>query len=215
MRIHDRRRRGGRRAAGLPAVALAAATLVLAPACSSTGEPAQTAATDVVVVDADGVTQTVVPATDGLAQVTVTTATFGEADGVDGVLELTVRAPGGVRTAAAAGADLRDNAPVTLAFEPLPGTAGRVVELHLRYAGREPLGLYVDPHDPYPDGRLAPGGGDLTFVLGHADRVAGAGRALARVVGEVGDKATGDPVFLAVWLLALAGAGVVTLRARR
>ncbi len=152
-------------------------------------------------VDAAGLTQTVVPAVDGLSRVTVTTATFGETDGVDGVLELTVRAGDVERTTAAAGADLVDNAPVTLAFEPIPDSAGETVELTFRYAGAEPLALYLDPYDAYADGALT-GGGDLTFSLGHRDRVGGALSAAGRVVADAGDRATSDPAFLVVWLAA-------------
>ena len=199
----------------LAAAVLTASTCVLAAACASTGEPAQTAATDVRTVTEDGLTQTVVPATDGLTQVTVTTATFGELDGVDGVLQLTVAGAGEERVTAASGADLADNAPVTLAFDPLGASAGETVELTFRYAGAEPLALYVDPYDAYAHGELRPGGGDLAFTLGHADRVGGALEALGRTASETADAATSDVAFLVVWLLALAGAGALVVRSRR
>ena len=199
----------------LVAAVLSVSAFALAGACASTGEPAQTAATDVRTVTDEGLTQTVVPAADGLSQVTVTTATFGELDGVDGVLELTVRGAGEERVTAAAGADLADNAPVTLAFDPLGAVAGETVELTFRYAGTEPLALYVDPYDAYPDGELRPDGGDLAFTLGHADRVGGAVSALGRTASETADAATSDVAFLVVWLLALLGAGSLVVRSRR
>lgn len=189
---------------------------VLAGACSSTGEPGHTAAIDVVRVDAVGVTQTVVPATDGFDRVTVTTATFGRDAGVDGVLALTVTGAGEERTAAAAGHDLIDNGPVTLAFPPVPDSAGRPFTLAFRYEGEHPLALYRNPFDPYADGQLQPAGGDLVFSLGHADRVDGAVTAIGRTTREAAETAGRDPAFLVVWglaILAVAGAGVRLRRA--
>lgn len=194
-------------------VGAVAAAGVLA-ACSTTGEPVQTAAVAVRQVTAEGLTQTVVPAVDGFDRVTVHTATYGEVDGVDGTLVLDIRAGDETRTTAAAGADLVDNAPITLTFDPIDGSGGETVELTFTYAGQEPVALYVNPHDGYLDGELTPGGGDLTFSLGHRDRVGGALDAAGRVVAETTDKATGDPAFLVVWLVALAGAGVVWHRSR-
>ena len=192
---------------------LAAAALLgaLAAACSSTGEPGHTSAIDVVPVDAAGVTQTVVPATDGFDRVTVTTATFGRDGGVDGTLTLNVTGAGEERTAAAAGRDIPDNGSLTLSFPPIAGSAGRPFTLDLRYEGAQPLALYRNPHDPYGDGELRPAGGDLVFSLGHADRVGGAVSALGRTGREAAATAGRDPAFLAVWalaLLAVAGAGV-------
>lgn len=202
-----------------PSVAGGSAVLAilaaLGGACSSTGEPGHTAAVDVVRVDADGVTQTVVPMADGFDRVTVTTATFGDSDGVDGTLELEVAGPGGERRAAARGTDLADNAPLTLAFEPFEASADRTFELTFRYAGEAPVALYRNPFDPYGDGELRPAGGDLVFSLGHADRVGGATSALGRVVRETSAIATGDPWFLAVWALALAGLVAAGVRLRR
>ncbi|MBW3620553.1 MAG: hypothetical protein KY461_09925 [Actinobacteria bacterium] len=192
-------------------LATAALLGALAAACSSTGEPGHTSAIDVVPVDAAGVSQTVVPATDGFDRVTVTTATFGRDGGVDGVLTLTVTGAGEERTAAAAGGDIPDNGPVTLAFPPVAGSAGRPFTLGFRYQGAHPLALYRNPFDPYADGELRPAGGDLVFSLGHADRVGGAVSALGRSAREAATTAGRDPVFLSVWVLALlavAGAGV-------
>lgn len=194
------------------ATAALAAVAALGAACSSTGEPGHTAAVDVVVVDDDGVTQTVTAAGDAVDRVTVTTATFGEEDGVDGVLELEVRGAGHERHTAAAGSDLADNAPVTLAFDPLTGSAGETLELTFTYRGSEPLGLYRNPYDAYPDGTLRGADGDLVFVLGHPDRLGGALDAFRRAAREAGARATADPLFLAVWLLALAAAAAAAVR---
>lgn len=194
-----------------PAVGLVV-VVALTAGCATTGEPAQTAATEVRRVDGTGPVQTVVPRADGLSQVTVTTATFGEPDGVDGVLELAVVGAGQRRLTAADGSDLRDNAPVTLAFPPLADSAGETIELRFRYAGDEPLGLYAAPSDPYPDGRLADGTGDLAFTLGHADRVGGMLAALGRTATETIGNATSDVAFLVVWLLALAAATAGIIR---
>jgi hypothetical protein len=196
-------------------VAALAAVALLAGGCSSTGEPGHTAAVDVVVLDADGVTQTVVPAGDRFDRVTVTTATFAQLDGGDGVLQLDVRGAGEERRTAASGTDLVDNAPVTLAFAPVDGAAGETFELTFTYEGGEPLGLYRNPYDPYPDGELGGAEGDLVFVLGHADRVGGATDALGRIVREAGARATSDPLFLAVWFLALVATAVAGLRLRQ
>lgn len=199
---------------GVRGVLAAAALAGGLGACAVTGEPAQTAAVEPVEVDLDGLSQTVVPAGDGFSQVTVTTATFGEDDGVDGVLQLEVTGAGTERRTAAAGADLADNAPVTLSFAPVTGSAGERFTLTFTYAGTEPLALYANPHDPYPDGHLLGGAGDLVFVLGHDDRLAGAVDALARLAGEAARTAAGDRAFLAVWALSLAAATAVTLRFR-
>jgi hypothetical protein len=195
----------------LTALAVAA---VVATGCASTGEPAQTAAVEARPVDADGLSQTVVPAADGFSRVTVTTATFGATE-VDGLLELTVAGAGVERRAAAAGADLRDNAPVTFAFPPVPEAAGERFTLTFTYRGRGPLALYANPHDPYRDGALADGDGDLVFVLGHADRLAGAADALGRVADEAGDKAGSDLPFTAVWLALLAAAAALAVHQGR
>lgn len=195
-----------------PALVVLAALLA---ACSATGEPGHTAAVDVVRVGADGLTQTVVPATDGFDRITVTVATFGEPDGVDGVLELEIAGAGEVRRAAAAGDDLGDNVPVTLAFEPFTDAAGRTFEATFRYAGERPVALYRNPYDPYPDGELRPAAGDLVFTLGHADRVGGSVAAVGRAAREAAGVATGDPFFLALWLgglVALAAAAAVLRR---
>lgn len=198
-----------------PPVVAAALLASAAVACSSTGEPGHTAAIDVVRVDGTGVTQTVVPAGDGFDRITVTTATFGTPDGVDGTLELTVRGAGEERAAAAAGADIADNAPLTLAFAPIEGSAERTFTLHFTYAGEEPLALYRNPFDPYPDGELSPADGDLVFALGHADRVGGAVAALGRASREAAAIAGGDPLFLAVWVLGLATLAVAGVLLRR
>lgn len=188
---------------------------LLGTACASTGEPAQTSAVDVVRVAADGVSQTVVPAADGFSHVTVTTATYGEDGGVDGVLQLQVSGAGTERLTAAGAADLGDNAPVTLGFAPIEDSAGETFTLTFSYAGTRPLALYANPYDPYPDGDLVDRDGDLVFVLGHADRVRGTLDALRRVAGETSDRATSDPAFLVVWLLLVAGAGALVVRTRR
>lgn len=184
----------------------------LLAACSTTGEPSQSAATAVRPVTASGLTQTVVPAVDGFDRVTVHTATYGELDGVDGILVLEVRQGSEVRATAADGADLVDNHPVTLTFEALPDSGGEVAELTFRYEGTEPLALYIDPYDAYAAGSLIPGPGDLTFTLGHDDRLGGAIDAGGRVVREAGDKATSDLPFLLVWVASLVAAGVVLRR---
>lgn len=193
------------------AVALVASVSV---GCSSTGEPGHTAAIDAVRVDADGLTQTVVPAGDGFDRVTVTTATFGAPDGVDGVLEVVVAGAGEERRAAAAGSDIPDNGPVTFAFRPFPRSAGRTFTLTFTYTGEQPVALYRNPFDPYPDGELAPADGDLVFALGHADRVGGAVAALGRVARDTAAVARADPVFLVLWLVAIAAVAVGGLRLR-
>lgn len=184
-------------------------------ACSSTGEPGHTAAVDVVRVEDDGITQTVVPAGDGFDRVTVTVATFGEVDGVDGTLELTVAGAGEERRAAAEGADLVDNTPLTLAFAPVDDAAGRTFAMTFRYEGAEPLALYRNPYDPYRDGSLEDEDGDLVFTLGHADRIGGAVAATGRSAREAAHLAGADPGFLVLWLGglgALAGAALALSR---
>lgn len=202
-----------------PVVGAALLAVVLA-GCSSTGEPGHTAAIDVVPVDQAGVTQTVEAVSASFDRVTVTTATYGR-DGVDGRLELVVTpadaevAGGATRRAAARGADIRDNAALTFVFEPIDASAGKRFALTFSYAGEEPVALYRNPHDPYADGALVDAGGDLVFTLGHGDRVGGAASALARAAREASTIATGDPAFLAVWLLGLAGLAGAAVRLRR
>lgn len=199
---------------------LAALLLLAAVACSSTGEPGHTAAIDVVAVTGEGVTQTVTAVSGTFDRVTVTTATYGR-DGVDGRLELAVApaAPGDVgsvvRRAAARGRDIGDNAPLTFAFEPLDASGGETFALTFTYAGAEPVALYRNPHDPYPDGELVDAGGDLVFSLGHADRAGGAVAALGRTAREAAAVATADPWFLTVWVLGLTALVVAGVRLRR
>lgn len=195
-----------------PAVAVLVG--LLATACATTGEPAQTSAVDVVPIDAAGVSQTVVPAADGFSRVTVIPATYGES-GVDGVLQLQVAGAGTERLTAAGGADLVDNTPVTLSFTPVDGSAGETFVLTFTYAGTRPVALYANPFDPYPDGDLVDRDGDLAFVLGHSDRVGGTVDALGRVARETTDRATSDLAFLTVWLLLIVGAGALVVRTRR
>lgn len=197
-----------------PRLATVALVAALAGACSATGEPGHTSAVDVVRVDAGGVTQTVVPAADGFDRVTVTTATFGRDAGVDGTLELTVTGAAEERTAAAAGPDLVDNGPVTLAFAPVAASADRTFTLAFRYEGQHPLALYRNPFDPYEDGELRPAGGDLVFTVGHADRVGGAVTALGRVAREAATTAGRDPAFLVLWLVAIVAVAVTGVRLR-
>ena len=196
-------------------VALLAATL-LAGGCRSTGEPVQGSSTEVRAVTDAGLTQTVVPRGDGFSRVTLTVATYGES-AISGVLELNVTGGEQTRQSLVDAATLADNAPVTFVFPPVAHSAGARFRLHLTYRGPDQVGVYVNPHDPYPDGRLEPGGGDLAFVLGHASRVSGTVDALGRIPGEVATRATADPAFLAIWLLALvaAVAGAVVAGRRR
>ena len=178
---------------------------LLLAGCRSAGEPVQGASTEVRALTPGGLTQTVVPSGNGFSRVTVTVATYGE-PAVQGVLRLAVTGASTSREVLVDAGTLTDNEPVTFVFPPVADSAGQPFALHLAYQGPDQLGVYVDPYDPYADGELTPGGGDLAFVLGHASRLSGAAAALRRAPGEVATRATSDPLFLAVWLLAVVAA---------
>lgn len=184
--------------------------------CRSTGEPVQGSAIDARPVTDDGLAQTVEPVGDGFSRVTVWTATFAH-DSVEGVLRVRVIGAGEQREALVDAAQLGDNEPVTFVFPPIEDSGGEPFTLVFTYDGPDRVGLWANPHDPYPAGSLDPGPGDLSFELGHASRMGGALDALRRVPGEIADRATRDPWFLTAWVLglvALTAAAVLAGRRR-
>lgn len=198
----------------LVGIAVAAAMASLVTGCAVTGEPQQVSSREVRVVDGAGLTQTFVPRGDRLSTLTVWTATF-ERPGVDGVLRVDVEGAGERRTALLDGRDLVDNARATFVFPPVDDAAGETFAATFTYEGREPVGLYVNPHDPYAEGALDPGGGDLAFLVGHAGRLSGTAGALARVPAEAAEIAGRDPAFVAIWIAALVATSLVGVASAR
>lgn len=204
--VPDRRLRP---AAVLAGLAAGAAVLV---ACASTGEPVQNSATEVRAIPPGGLTQTFEPRGDRLARFTVWTATYGQ-PAADTTLHLDLVGAGLRRSVHLTGPG--DNARATFAFEPVAGSARQRFAATITAAGPDRVGLYANPHDPYPEGALLPGGGDLTFEVGHAGRVRGAVAALGRVGREAAVRLGADPAFALVWLAALGAAGAAGVAAGR
>lgn len=181
-------------------------------ACASTGEPVQNSATEPRRIEAGSppLTQTFVPRGARVGRLTVWTATYGHPS-PQATLVLELEGAGTRRTARVAGPAIADNARTTFAFPPVPRAAGRSFTATFRATGTDPVGLYVNPHDPYPEGTLRPGPGDLAFEVGHADRVGGAVAALARTTREAAGRIGADPLFAGVWALGLAAAAALAL----
>ena len=191
------------------------AALACSSACAASGEPAQTSHTEVRELGQVPLTQTFVPRGDRLDRVSVLVATH-EVAAPDGTLCVRIEGAGTTRDAVCrAGASLVDNQWTTLSFEPIAGAAGVTFSASFTYDGRDRVSLYANPNDPYRDGELTPGPGDLAFEVGHAGRVVEGARALGRVAREFGGRLGGDPVFTALWLLALAATAAAALRTRR
>lgn len=195
-------RRGWRTRAWQPTAALVAA--ILGGACAYTGEPQQPGFTEVLRLDdGDRVTQTFVPRGGPLGRVDLLVGTYAVED-PDGVLTVRLRGAGQERTAAVGGEDIVDAAWLRMEVPPVEGAAGERFAATFRWQGSDPLAVFVNPNDPYPDGELLDGAGDLAFRVGHHGRVAGALAAGGRVVSEFAGRLRSDPPFAIVWALALA-----------
>lgn len=181
----------------------ASVAATLGAACAATGEIAQVSQGEVRSLADGPVVQTFVAPNDRLSRVQVWTATYG-VEAPDSVVRLDLRGAGETRTALVAGDALTDNGTATFVFPPVTDSAGRRFTARFSADG-EPVGLYVSPHDPYPEGRLLTGEGDLAFVTGHAGRLAGAFETVSRVPGEIVDRYASDPAFAIVWSLTLVG----------
>lgn len=193
---------------------VAAAFTLLAGSCAGTGELVQNSSTRPVPVPETGLTQTFVARADRLSRVTVTTATYG-VDDPNAILHLTiVRDDGETREALLGPEGLDDIAAARFVFPWFEDAAGRRFAATITHRGADPVALYVNHHDPYPEGELSPGSGDLTFELGHAGRLDGALAAAGRVAGDVGGRIGDDPAFAVVWFAALVAAAS-GLRRRR
>lgn len=193
---------------------VAAALALTTGACATTGEVVQNSSTRPVTIPQGGVSQTFVARADRLSSFTVTTGTFG-VDDPDAVLKLAVEGPDGtLRESLLDGDDLGDIAPATFVFPWFEGSAGREFTATLTVAGSSPIAVFANEHDPYPDGFMRPGPGDLTFALGHAGRVSGAVAAAGRIARDFGGNLASDPLFAVVWA-GLIGLAVAGLRTRR
>lgn len=188
--------------------------------------------------------QTFEPAGDELVGIGLTTATYGRTPSGVLVTDLLDAADGRLlATAEVDGRDVADNGWTAFRFDSSVPAPGRVA-LEVRWDGTEPIGLYANvppaegadrgglqvtapgaavaaplENDPYPGGELLrdgrPAAGDLAF------RVVGGGgpaAAVRTVAGTVGGGLSGlasAPVFTVLWVLALAGCAVLTLRGLR
>lgn len=188
---------------------VAAAAAVLA-GCASTGEPVQGSGTEVREIGPENLTQTFVPAGERLSRLTVWSATYG-VEPPDAVVRLDLSGAGQERTALVGRADLGDNRRITFVFPPVVGAAGKRFSARFSAEGTDAVGLYANPHDPYPDGALEPPPGDLAFEVGHAGRLSGTLAALERVGREARARLARDPAFTAVWAAALAALGAGAL----
>ncbi len=193
-------------------VHLALAVLLLLPACAVTGEPQQTAAVRVREIEVgEGITQTFVPRGEPLSRVEVLVATY-QVEAPDVVVTVRVEGAGAERVARVDGSDFGDAQWVTFLFPPIEDAAGERFTATLSYEGSQRLGVYVNPYDPYQEGELRPGGGDLAFKVGHSGRLANGWSAIGRVAREFGGRLAADPAFAVAWGLAMVAAVAGSLR---
>jgi hypothetical protein len=188
-----------------------AALAALATGCSATGEPRQLGVGAPIPI-ADGVTQTFVPTADGFDAITLWPAFEGQASGR---LVVEVDAAGHERSTVVDAAGFEPDQPFRAAFEPVPDSGGEPAQVTVTWSGTPELALLGTRSDAYGDGELTPGPGDLRFVIGHAGRVRGALAAAGQMAGEIGGRATGDPVFTVLWLGVLGALVVAGARPRR
>lgn len=179
--------------------------------------------------------QTFNPAGDAVQAVELQVATYAAPADPDGVLTVELRDPvdGSVLdTAQVAGADMGDSTWVRASFD-TPVAVPDVVLAEATWRGATPLALWANVplegadrssvvNDPYADGQLVRDGrpteGDLSFrVLGAGGAGAGTSQ-VVEIARSAGARLADQPLFTAVWLLALVGAlalAVVGLRRPR
>lgn len=171
--------------------------------------------------------QTFNPVGDAVTGVDLHVATFAATADPEGVLTVELRdADNGavLDTAQVAGEDLADATWVRASF----GTAvpvGDVVLLEASWQGDSPLALWANTpppgpgrelvNDPYPAGQLVIDGrpveGDLAFrVHGAGGLAAGVGQAV-EVARSTGARLAEEPVFTALWALALLGCAALAV----
>ena len=174
---------------------------VLLLGCATTGEPVQPSHTEARPLT-EPLQQTFVPAGDRLSTVAVLVATYG-VNGPDGVLRMNLAGAGQQREAFVELSEVDDGTWVRLVVPPIEQAAGERFTATFRYEGRQPVALLANPHDPYAQGQLRPGGGDLAFEIGHAGRLAGLIGALRRIAGDFGANLARDPLFATLWAVSL------------
>lgn len=193
-------------------VAGAVALAVALAGCAITGEPTQPSHTTTRRLTDDALTQTFVARGENLAELRVLVSTLGT-EGVDGVIRLELSGAGTTRTAFAEVDRVEGSGWLAIPFPPVADASGEAFTARLSYQGTEPVALFANTFDPYRNGELSPGGGDLAFALGHSGRLSGAVDALGRVAADFAGKAVADSAFLVVWLLVLVGLGGLLGRA--
>ncbi len=212
----------------------ALAALLALPGCARLGGEAFQPTHSAAIVLDDPVGQTFRPATDAIAGVDLSIATYRQTADPNGVLTVILRdGLGGrqLRSASVGGEQLLDNQWARVRFaSPVP--APEVAAIEVRWDGPTTVGLLAnvppagydpaqqDANDPYPGGELIRNGaraqGDLAF------RVVGTGGPdeLARQLGGILRSAGGrllrdEPGFTLGWLGLLAGAVAFTVTGQR
>ncbi|HEX2028330.1 MAG TPA: hypothetical protein VHF25_10065, partial [Nitriliruptorales bacterium] len=214
MRVEAARARDPRRvprSLGWRRTATVVAALLLG-GCAYTGEPQQPGFTEVLRLEGgDRLTQSFVPRGNPLGRLDLLVGTYGVAQ-PDGVLTLRLSGAGQVRRAVVGGADIADAAWLALTFPPVEGAARERFAATVGWEGSDPLALFLNPNDPYPDGELLGRDGDLAFRVGHHGRVGGAVDAGGRVATEFAGRLRDDRPFTVVWTLTLAAGGAWLVR---
>lgn len=191
----------------------------------ASGEAFQYSLNAPVMLGDEPVGQTFRPATERVAGADVLVATFDEPVDPQGRLRAVLRDGDGrvLARTTVEGADLGNDEWAPVRFSPTV-PAPEVAAVELTWDGSSPLAVWANVpldepgeddvlNDPYPGGQLLrdgePAVGDLAF------RAVGSGGPLdaARNVGGIlragASRLAGDPLFLGLWVAALAGAGAL------
>ncbi|HUG83512.1 MAG TPA: DUF6212 domain-containing protein [Euzebya sp.] len=175
--------------------------------------------------------QTFNPAGRAVTAVDVHVATFAAAADPEGILTVRLHdAESGavLDTAQVAGEDLADATWVSASFD-TPVDVGEVALLEVSWAGASPLALWanVPPdgpptrvvNDPYAGGQLVVDGraidGDLAFRIHGTGGVPAGVAQTVEVLRSAGARLAAQPVFAALWLLALIGCGILAVSGLR
>lgn len=240
MGVPSSTRRGGPRRSIAPMrreMVVVVLLVLLGVGCGRAGgEPFQPTLNGVVPLSDDPggmVAQMINPAGEAVSAVAVEVATYAAPADPDGVLTLRLRDPDGGAVLAAGevrGADLADATWAQVRFDP-PVAVADLVLLEATWSGATPLALWAntapqerdpavqDANDPYPGGSLLIDGqpveGDLVFRVQGGGGLATALRQVAEVVRSAASRATAQPLFALVWVMALTGSTIMAVRGLR
>lgn len=209
------------------ACAVVVLTVMLSGCGRAGGQPFQPALNTPLRLDsAIAIGQTLNPPRDTIARLDLSLATFGEPADPEGQLTVTLRPVEGSATATTTqigGSQITDGTWAAARFEP-PVVIDGVALAEVTWTGSTPLAVWADvpleatvgiTNDPYPAGQLVidgrPAAGDLAFRVTGGGGVRAAVDQVGQVLRTAGARLLAQPVFTALWLVAVLGVAWLAL----